>query len=96
MSIINLENGRLNRQLRAFLVWEVIAESEEPLSIADIARLCQMSRSAYLADILEWLYLHSYIEREWRVQKNGYAATMHWALNTPTLQDLWDWSLEKA
>lgn len=96
MSIINPDNSRLNRQLRAFLVWRVIEESEHPLTIAEIARACSMSRSAYLADILEWLWLHQFIAREARVMPNGYAATVHWATGEPTLQDLWDWSLEKV
>lgn len=85
---MDVQRKRLDRSLRAAVVWQAIADAPAPVDIKQICELTDMKRTPYLGELLEWLWAHGYIAREFEVRANGYAATVHWAIKAP------DWQLD--
>lgn len=94
MSDMNAQDTRMNRQLRAFVVWDTISRSGEVLTIAQVAKRCNMARSRYLKQLLTWLVDNGFLSEGAIRTPSGKWATCYGAAKEPTLEDLWVWAID--
>lgn len=75
--------SRLDFNLRAALVWEVISDAETPLSIGEIGGRAGLTRSPYLRTMVDTLLAHGYIQKGLDAGKRGHAVIVYWAVKAP-------------
>lgn len=77
-------NKRLNFELRAQLVYDAIRLSPHPMTIAEIADSCGLTRSPYLREIVDMLVVKHFVQAALQIGERDRAVVVYWATSAPT------------
>lgn len=75
---------RMYFETRLQKVWQAIFEAQEPLTIAEIAKVSGLTRSPYLREIVDLLYSRRYLDRGFDLSEKGRSVVVYWTVNDPS------------